>query len=425
MAMNLKSKIAVLMAVLTISTSCGEDYDDTALNNRVDNLENRVAQLEELCRQMNTNVTSLQALVQALENMDYVTGVTPVIKDGVQVGYAITFSKSGPITIYHGTDGADGYMPTIGVKKDTDGNHYWTLDNGWMLDADGNRMKVTGNDGKDGKDGLVPRLKVENGFWYVSYDEGMTWEKTGTAGSSTEGVFKDVSVTDEGLALTLADNTFFLIPHYKPVNIEIENSLQGIGAGAVVRIPYTLAGATDETVVSASSDGNYRVKLEGQTPEGGFVVVTAPDPYVDGYINVLVSDGAGHTQLSVISFFQWQMEVTGLGSSGHLTYSMPIKGGVVEIPLSVNFDYEVRIPEEAAGWVSAEVNGRGVMRDETLRLIVASNKTDAVRSCEVGIVPTNAEAPVFTIILQQSYQIKMGDGSAMSNLPGLGAGYQD
>ena len=41
---------------------CSDKYDDSALRNDLNDLENRVAKLEELCKQMNTNISSLQKL---------------------------------------------------------------------------------------------------------------------------------------------------------------------------------------------------------------------------------------------------------------------------------------------------------------------------------------------------------------------------
>ena len=87
---------AALFAVVAL-TSC--KYDDDDIWNSVHGLENRVAKLEELCKQMNTNISSLQTIVTALQNNDYVTGATPLMKDGKEIGYTITFSKSNPITI--------------------------------------------------------------------------------------------------------------------------------------------------------------------------------------------------------------------------------------------------------------------------------------------------------------------------------------
>lgn len=47
-------RILYLLFAVSILWSCNSDYDDSALTGRVDDLENRVAKLEELCKQMNT-----------------------------------------------------------------------------------------------------------------------------------------------------------------------------------------------------------------------------------------------------------------------------------------------------------------------------------------------------------------------------------
>ena len=65
---------------------CSDKYDDSALRNDLNDLENRIAKLEELCKQMNTNISSLQTIVTALQNNDYVTGATPLMKDGKEIG---------------------------------------------------------------------------------------------------------------------------------------------------------------------------------------------------------------------------------------------------------------------------------------------------------------------------------------------------
>lgn len=162
---------AALFAVVAL-TSC--KYDDDDLWNSVHGLENRVAKLEELCKQMNTNISSLQTIVTALQNNVYVTGTTPLMKDGNEIGYTITFSKGNPITIYHGKDGQDGedgITPTISVKKDTDGVYYWTL-NGEFIMVDGGKIQAEGKDGTNGTNGTTPQFKIENDYWFVSYDNG-------------------------------------------------------------------------------------------------------------------------------------------------------------------------------------------------------------------------------------------------------------
>ena len=215
---------------------------------------------------MNTNITALQTIVEALEKRDYITNVSPVRKDGEVIGYTISFADSDTITIYHGengqdgVDGKDGYTPQIGVMKDTDGIYYWTLDGEWLLDGKGNKIKAVGEDGRDGQDGtngsngsngqdgqdgedgtdgrdgvdgVTPRLKIENDYWYVSYDEGATWIELGKAtgedgadgtdGSDGDSIFSSVTQDDEYVYFNLADGTMITLPKHDKENVQFED----------------------------------------------------------------------------------------------------------------------------------------------------------------------------------------------------------
>ena len=165
-------------------------FDDTALWNSIEDLDNRVEQLEELCDRINTNITSLQAIIQALETQDYITNVVSLPNDE---GYIISFISGKNITIYHGHDGKDGQngkdgvdgeagvdgkTPEISVKQHNDGIYYWTVNGEWLI-VDGHKVKAVGTDGKDGadgedgkdgvdgadgQDGITPQFKIENGY---------------------------------------------------------------------------------------------------------------------------------------------------------------------------------------------------------------------------------------------------------------------
>ena len=205
---------AALFAVVAL-TSC--KYDDDDLWNNVHGLENRVAKLEELCKQMNTNISSLQTIVTALQNNVYVTGTTPLMKDGKEIGYTITFSKGNPITIYHGKDGQDGEdgtTPTIGVKKDTDGVYYWTL-NGEFIVVDGGKIQA---EGTNGTNGTTPQFKIENDYWFVSYDNGANWTQLGKAtgedGVGGDSMFSgvDYETSTDYVIFTLSNGTQIKLP---------------------------------------------------------------------------------------------------------------------------------------------------------------------------------------------------------------------
>ena len=186
---------------------------------------------------MNTNISSLQTLVTAMQNNDYVTGVTPITKNGENIGYTITFTKSNPITIYHGedgrngengsngNDGQNGITPVIGVKQDTDGLYYWTLNGDWLCDANGTKIKAQGTDGKNGdtgdtgEDGITPKLKIEDGYWLVSYDNGVSWTTLGKAiddsnvNDANGDLFQSVNTSNSDYVIfTLADDTQIKLP---------------------------------------------------------------------------------------------------------------------------------------------------------------------------------------------------------------------
>ena len=122
-----KLHLLLLSVTLCVFSACHNDIWDA-----IDGLDSRVTKLEELCKEMNTNITSLQTIVDVLQANDYITGIVEIKKDGEVIGYTITFGKHDPITIYHGqdgkdgADGKDGSTPVIGVAQDTDGVYYWT-----------------------------------------------------------------------------------------------------------------------------------------------------------------------------------------------------------------------------------------------------------------------------------------------------------
>ncbi|MBR5206772.1 MAG: leucine-rich repeat protein, partial [Alistipes sp.] len=224
-------RIFTLLIAAFAFVACGT-FDDSEIWDRLDEYgetikdhESRIAALEELCKQMNTNLESLQTIVEALENRDYITNVAPVTKDGAVVGYVISFAASETITIYHGedgkdgsngadgADGKDGSAPQIGVKQDSDGVYYWTINGEWLLDAQGNKVRATGEDGEKGEDGAVPKLKIENDKWFISYDEGATWLELGDAtGEDGDNIFANVTYDDEFVYFEMTNGATITIP---------------------------------------------------------------------------------------------------------------------------------------------------------------------------------------------------------------------
>ena len=174
--------------------------------------------LQTMVNQLNSNIDALQAIVDALQNNDYVTSVTPITEGGSVVGYTINFSKSESINIFHGKDGADASAPLISVHKDTDGIYYWTVDGVWLLDEYGNKVKA------EGISGVTPQFKIENGRWYVSYDNYDTWTDLGQAtgdqgpegpqgnpGQNGSSFFQSVTQDSNYVYITLSDGSLITL----------------------------------------------------------------------------------------------------------------------------------------------------------------------------------------------------------------------
>lgn len=340
----------MILGLLSL-VSCTE-YDEVAMWNKNEDMGSRLAALEELCSQLNTNIVSLQQIVEALQGNDYVTGVVPVVENGETVGYTISFSKSGPVTIYHGKkgeNGQNGTTPVIGVEQDTDGLYYWTLDGEWLTDDEGSKIlaqgmagksayelavekgyrgtldewlaSLNGSNGDDGKsayelavengyqgteeewlaslkgsagdqgdDGVTPKLEVrDDGYWYISYDNGQTWNKlgpaTGDPGEDGDSMFSDIDVSDpDYLVLTLAETGASIkLPYYKGKfdllfvsgSDRVKEMSVYCGPGATAEVEYELTNPLNvQVAIECISHSGYEVAVDKSAKK---ITVSAPD----------------------------------------------------------------------------------------------------------------------------------------------------
>ena len=210
----MRKGILLIFTVLATLVGCGQ-YDDSELKSDINDLKSRMAALEKQCKNMNENLTSLQAIVDAIQKQDGVVSVTD-LPDGQ--GYSVKFVSGKVIYLYNGKNGTDGVTPKISVRKDSDGIYYWTVDGDWLI-VDGKKVRAVGLDGKDGKDGkdaVTPQLKIVDGFWYISYDNGKYWTKLGKAtgengkdgqdGNDGDVFFKSVTVEDGYAVFVMNDS---------------------------------------------------------------------------------------------------------------------------------------------------------------------------------------------------------------------------
>ena len=284
-----KYRHLVWLTILCVTLAgCKDDFDDSELRKQIADLNGRLTSLEKLCAQMNTNISSMQTIVNALQQNDYITGVTPITEGGNTTGYSITFAKNKPITIYHGKNGS-----SLSAKKDADGIYYWELNGSWLLDDENNRMKVSG---------VTPQLKIENEHWLVSVDGGKTWDDAGTA--TRDPLFKEVDNSAEDFVkFVFADGTEVQVPKKDTFAISFSEPLPlKISAGETVVITYTLSQGGEKTLVKTVCSNGWQAVVNKKDNLSGTITITAPDPITDDEVLVFVSDGKEKTVMSAISF---------------------------------------------------------------------------------------------------------------------------
>ena len=365
-----------------------DKYDDSALRNDLNDLENRVTKLEELCTQMNTNISSLQKIVDALQDNLSISKV-----EQISDGYIIHFSDGSTATIKNGKNSGD--APIIGVKKDTDGIYYWTLNGEWLTDDAGDKIKAEGmdgengndgTDGENGQDGITPQLKIENGRWMLSMDNGKTWTDIGQAtgadgqdgadgtnGKDGDSFFQSVTEDDNNVYFTLIDGTVITIPKGDNSQFAIAfdtTDIAILNGGESKTISYTITDATENTVVKAIAQDGWKVKVNATSTDKGTITITAPDPIVESEILVFANDGSYRTVMA--SFYCHEKQVLDINIADNSINVLPA-GGTQEIKLTTNLDYTVEIPDNARSWLSLAPETRA-LREDTIVFEVAANE---------------------------------------------------
>ncbi len=336
----MKKLYLLMIAVMVFFAGC-TGYDDSEIKDRMDELEDRIEKLETLCREMNTNISSLQSIVSALQNNDYITSVTPIVVDGVEVGYTIDFNKGGEITIYHGKDADDGEggdRPIIGVRKDADGVYYWTLDGEWLLDDRGNKVRAEGKDGEVISGVVVPKLKIENDYWLVSYDEGKTWTKLDkSTGDDGESMFKEVTYDDGNVYFVLNDGTELSIPRTQPLDIEFDTEVPiSMDPNSKLEIRYKVKSSAEDITVEVTSSIDLKAKLVPSGKTGGKIIIQSGS-IIDEFSHVLVivSDG-DKTITRSLTFVVAEAEVFEITPK---EVKVPAAGGEFDITVLTNIGY--------------------------------------------------------------------------------------
>ena len=382
----MKTKTGLFFVTIAFSVLCCSKYDDTALKNDIKTLQEKVETLERRCDEMNSNISSLRSLIEAVQAQKKITDVS-----STSTGYVITFSDNTSITLNHGKDGS---TPAISVRQDADGLWYWLLNGDWLLDATGKKIRATG---------ITPQMKIEDEYWYISYDNGKTWEKLekatgedGKDGEDGDAFFKSVSQDDQYVYIVLTDGTVINIPKESAFALSFDKTTFHPSAETIT-IPFKVIAAGDDLNVLAFSDSNIATKVYKEGKTGGHLDVSFVGGNHNGNI-LVVAKSNGKTVMEILEF-----EEGVLSTSSTMEYWVGTEGKEINVSISRNMDINVT---SSVSWITVTPQTRALVQ-ENLSFVVAPNETFQNRDGKVTIKGNEGLSLVFTIHQAQKDYIKL------------------
>ena len=156
----------MLLLLATVALfSCGEDFQDDIdrLNGQYTDIEQRVSKLENKVATINSQLTHLSVLANAVEQGFYITKIKTTAD-----GYELTLSDGNTLVLQKGTDKTLMTAPAISMTQ-LNGFFYWTL-NGMLL-TNGGGQPIRSH-------GLAPVVKYDftTQQWVISVDGGTTFQ---------------------------------------------------------------------------------------------------------------------------------------------------------------------------------------------------------------------------------------------------------
>lgn len=373
-----------ILTVLVVSSIVGCSYDDTEINNRLDKVEKDITELKAMVADINNNISALVTTVDALKNSDQITSVTP-LADGS--GYEVTFSKSGTIIIYNGkngldgedgkdgTDGSDGQSPQISVKLDTDGTYYWTVNGEWLLDEKGNKIPATAHI-------ATPQIRINEGNFEISYNEGVTWEVIGDAGASDSIVFKQVIDGEASVLFILSDDTQIEIPKVQLFSIRVLSTDVIASPGETVFVDYNIAAGDENTVIDAFGTKGFEVELNETNVSSGSLTITVPAPMTNGKVYLIAVRGDGATAARILAFEEGLLTI----DESAFAAKVPATGGTVEVPVNTNLQYDIMV-DPSNLWIEY-IETRAVRTDKVIFSVQENTSMDERTGTVIFMTPT-------------------------------------
>ena len=397
----MKKFLYVMASLALLFSGCTRE-----LETRLSDVETRLAKVEDQVKELNSQVS----LIQNLINGKYFIQSATELPDGS--GYKLVLvDKDGNSlekTVLNGKDGADGedgVSPTVGVKKDTDGNYYWTLNGEWLL-VGGEKVRANGQDGasgKDGKDAPQTQFKVEDGKWYVKVGDG-AWTYVGEAATLIQGPIASIDASGaDVVVITLTDNTVLELPKAAvAVKLQIlvdDSAFQNMTPGQTQSAPYEVKAPAGVTYTLDSYEPeNWKVTLSDPKDNKGIVTISVPAAGKSAKVLLIANGSDGSSYAKVL-----HIEVEGSGEEAPVVLQEMVDAtaGSIDLPAGAT---DVAF---TATWIALSGN----------QLLIATNDTYDARMATVSF-KVGEKSYVLTVMQAQKDAIVLTENALQVSAAG-------
>ena len=381
----MKKVLFALVAVLAFAACTPEAYDDTAIKEQINNLDDRLTKVEEDLATLELNVAAMKSLAEALKTGKYIVSYVALEDES---GYTITFNDGSSIVVKHGEKGdkgetgatgntgatgeagKDGVTPTITVK-DVDGVLYWF---------------INGEQGPAVYEG-TPVFSSVDGNLYVTYP-GET-EAQWIGALTGKSIFDSVVVDEENgvvIFTFVGENgqpgDSFTLPLAAKFELVIDTKVGLVDGATSVEIPYEVKGANATTVVDVLAVGCEAVV--------DTKVIKVSNITAGAQLLVFADNGEGKTSIKKVVFASESYSVEAVDEV------IPANGGSVVVKGVSNVPFEVVIPAEATWLTLAETKSAF-----ELTFVAEANTAQEVREAEVSFVRQGTEEVLMSVTIAQ------------------------
>ena len=424
----MKKILFALAAAAIMFAGCTKGFDE-----RLTKLEERVDALEEYVANMNAEVKGIQTIVSNLQKNVYVTGVETLKNtSGAEIGYKLTFNQGNPIEIKHGNTGAQGLTgangktPTIDYydadpTDDKEGNWYWRYADGdWMRDSENNNMipaykeleftivdgvlfvsidgapaislgQVKGEEGAAGQTGATGPQGPQGpqGPAGSAGETGTSWFENVTVDEAAGTVTIDIVGTDNNLVLPFnaAAADEFALNLNLPANTEVL-------LGGTINISYTLAGCdAKDAGVFVQAPEDWTVALD----EAAQKITLTVGEKAGRVVVYAINNVTGEVRAKFVAYDPEAMLIVGVEKSAF--YLLPDGSGSIEIPVSTGISYKV----QSSDWLTVtEAPATKAMAHKVYTISAGENTTGNTREGEVTFWTSDASSKLlYTVTVSQ------------------------